>query len=92
MNSRWIVGLMLCLPACVLAKPALSEAQIKQEIIRESIEAYPGRCPCPYHTDRAGRRCGQRSAYSRPGGEAPVCYVQDVTPDMVAAWKARHAS
>lgn len=33
-----------------------------------------GRCDCPYHTDRAGRRCGARSAYSRPGGRSPRCY------------------
>lgn len=33
-----------------------------------------GRCDCPYHTDSAGRRCGARSAYSRPGGRSPRCY------------------
>ena len=32
-------------------------------------------CDCPYDIDRAGRRCGRRSAYSKPGGRAPVCYV-----------------
>lgn len=35
---------------------------------------YTGSCDCPYHTDRAGRRCGARSAYSRPGGRSPRCY------------------
>lgn len=33
-----------------------------------------GRCLCPYDLDRAGRRCGARSAYSRPGGARPVCF------------------
>lgn len=39
--------------------------------IRESIS---GSCQCPYDTDSRGRRCGGRSAYSKPGGESPVCY------------------
>jgi hypothetical protein len=60
-----------------------TDAQIKQRLIRQSIASYPGSCPCPYNTDRAGRRCGARSAYSRPGGYAPLCYPADVTPAMV---------
>jgi hypothetical protein len=34
-----------------------------------------GSCDCPYDRDSRGRRCGDRSAYSRPGGRSPVCYV-----------------
>ena len=70
------------------AAPALaqsSDAQIRREIVRQSIAAYPGNCPCPYNTDRAGRRCGGRSAYSRPGGHAPKCYPSDVSAAEVAA-------
>ena len=36
-----------------------------------------GSCDCPYDTDRRGRSCGKRSAYSRPGGRSPICYVRD---------------
>ncbi|HEX8193232.1 MAG TPA: hypothetical protein VF552_10055 [Allosphingosinicella sp.] len=64
---------------------AQSDTQLKQRIIRESIAAYSGSCPCPYNTDRAGRSCGGRSAYSRPGGAAPICYPADVTPEMIRA-------
>jgi hypothetical protein len=64
---------------------AQSDAQVKQRIIRQSIASYSGSCPCPYSTDRAGRRCGARSAYSRPGGAAPICYAGDVTAAMVRA-------
>lgn len=56
-----------------------SEAQIRKEIIRQSIARYSGSCPCPYNTDRAGRSYGRRSAYSRPGGESPICYPSDVS-------------
>jgi hypothetical protein len=74
------------------AAPALaqrSDAQIRRDIVRQSIAAYPGNCPCPYNTDRAGRRCGGRSAFSRPGGHAPKCYPSDVSPAEVAAGRGR---
>lgn len=34
-------------------------------------------CTCPYDTDRAGRQCGGRSAYSKAGGSGPSCYEND---------------
>lgn len=60
-------------------------ADVRRRIIARSIAAYPGSCPCPYNVDRAGRRCGGRSAYSRPGGRAPLCFPGDVSAAMVAA-------
>ena len=42
--------------------------------IRASVS---GSCDCPYDRDSSGRRCGRRSAYSRPGGRSPICYVGD---------------
>lgn len=69
-------------------KKRLSDAQIKQILIDESIAAYSGNCPCPYNTDSRGRRCGRRSAYSREGGESPLCYAKDVTDEMVQAYRA----
>ena len=70
-------------------KAPKSDAEIKKEIITESIANYAGNCPCPYNTDRAGRRCGGRSAYSRPGGASPICYPSDVTPKMVEDYRKR---
>lgn len=75
--------------ACAGPAAAQTDAQIKQRIIRESIASYPGNCPCPYNTDRAGRRCGARSAYSRPGGHAPLCYPADVSAAQVRSYRAR---
>jgi hypothetical protein len=72
------------------AKKPLSDAQIKQLLIDESIAAYSGNCPCPYNTDRRGRACGRRSAYSREGGEAPLCYPKDVSTEMVKAYREQH--
>jgi len=82
----------ICLAVLVLAlgiaagqtkKAAKTDAEIKQEIIKQSIASYKGTCPCPYNVDRAGRMCGRRSAYSKPGGASPICYEKDVTQKMV---------
>lgn len=72
------------------AREALSDSQIRQAIIQQSLSTYPGNCPCPYNTDRAGRSCGKRSAYSKPGGYAPLCYSSDVSDEMVSAYRAKH--
>ena len=66
-----------------------TDAQIRQILINESIARYSGSCPCPYNTDRGGRRCGDRSAYSRPGGASPLCYPGDISDGALEAYRAR---
>jgi hypothetical protein len=84
-----LIGSLL-LVTVVDAKPK-TDAQIKQAIIRESIASYPGNCPCPYNTARNGSSCGRRSAYSRAGGYAPMCYAADVSNSDVKAYRnSRH--
>ncbi len=68
----------------------LTDEQVRRALIRESIEAYEGRCPCPYQRDSRGRACGRRSAWSREGGEAPYCYPNDVPAEAVAEWRRAH--
>ena len=87
-----VTALFAALSIFFSAQPALaaaSDGQIKQKIIQESIDSYPGNCPCPYNTDRAGRSCGRRSAYSKPGGYAPKCFASDVSAADVAAYRRR---
>lgn len=72
-----------------LPTPTVSDAAIVQRIIAQSIASYPGSCPCPYNTDRGGRRCGKRSAYSKPGGYAPICFAGDVTQAMIEAFRGQ---
>ncbi|WP_420878731.1 hypothetical protein [Rahnella aceris] len=67
-----------------------SDGAIKQAIINESIESYPGNCPCPYNSARNGSSCGKRSAWSRAGGYAPICYKDEVTQEMINKWKEAH--
>ena len=73
------------------AKHPSTDVAIKKAMIRESIESYPGSCPCPYSTARNGSRCGKRSAYSRAGGYETLCFESDITKDMLKEWKAAHA-
>lgn len=73
-------------PPLVLA--ALTDDEVRDRIIRESIARYSGSCPCPYTLDRAGRRCGARSAWSRAGGAAPLCFRAEITEEMISAWRA----
>lgn len=69
---------------------AITDAQIKQILIKQSIADYSGNCPCPYNTARNGSRCGGRSAYSREGGYAPLCYPEDVTKQMINDYRKNH--
>jgi hypothetical protein len=82
--------LALLLIGSAQARTASTDEKIKQQIIQQSIDSYPGSCPCPYNTDRGGRRCGGRSAYSRAGGYETICYDKDVTPAMIKAWRERN--
>ena len=58
---------------------SVSKAKSPEEMIKESIANYPGKCPCPYSLMSNGKKCGKRSAYSEPGGYEPLCYVSDIT-------------
>ena len=65
-------------------------AEIKKILIEQSISdyfVYQGNCPCPYNFDVAGRRCGERSAHTKPGGASPLCYESDVSDWMVKQYK-----
>jgi hypothetical protein len=66
-----------------------TDNEIREHLVIRSIEGYAGSCPCPFNTDRAGRRCGARSAYSRPGGASPLCYASDVSQKMVDDYRKK---
>lgn len=64
----------------------LSDARIRELLIQQSIANYPGNCPCPHNDDRAGRRCGARSAYSKAA--MPRCVThRRFTKDMIAEFR-----
>ena len=68
------IGLILFVAAWTVSA---GEQHVRQ-IISESIASYSGKCACPYSLMSNGRKCGKRSAYSKPGGYEPLCYPEDV--------------
>ena len=74
---------------------ALTAAAIAVIIVQASRAQYHAEgkpCACPDDSMRNGRACGGRSAYSRPGGAAPLCYPSDVTAAMIDSYRQRQAS
>jgi hypothetical protein len=85
-NVRILIHGVIALASVSLAQArecqGMSDDKIRQAIVQESRMAYfrlgyP--CACPYDLARNGQECGRRSAYSRPGGASPKCYVSDIT-------------
>ena len=74
------------------AAPRLSDDEIRQILIDQSIAGYSGSCPCPYNRARNGSRCGARSAWNRAGGASPLCYRSDVTQEMIDRYWRQHGS
>jgi hypothetical protein len=88
-----IVAATLLSPPSAAHAAHLTDDQVRQQIIQQSIGDYRATghpCACPYDLERNRRMCGRVSAYSRPGGAAPLCYAQDVTAGMVADWRRRN--
>ncbi|MDM7850171.1 SH3 domain-containing protein [Pseudochrobactrum kiredjianiae] len=62
-------------PTTTRTLPTQTVAPVRQSRAGQPTrEPYVGTCDCPYDLMRNGRRCGGRSAYSRPGGRNPQCY------------------
>jgi hypothetical protein len=66
---------------------SLTDAEVRKEIIRQSIAGYSGNCACPYNRSSNGSKCGKRSAWSKPGGASPLCYADDVSDQMVKRFR-----
>ncbi|CAN4265629.1 hypothetical protein MCECM63_00112 [Methylophilaceae bacterium] len=85
-----ILAILIILSFSATAKNNLSDDEVKQQMINQSIASYLGSCPCPYNTASNGSRCGRRSAYTKPGGYAPFCYDTDITLQMVKQYRGRN--
>ena len=87
MKKLLLLSLFVSITA--LAKSDLSDIEIKKLMIQDSIATYTGNCPCPYNLASNGSSCGRRSAYSRPGGAAPLCYESDISKQMLDSYRRR---
>lgn len=66
-----------------------TDVQIQAILVARSLASFSGACPCPYSVDQAGQRCGERSVYSRRPTSSLLCHPHDVTPRMIADYRAR---
>ena len=78
-SNRWDLLSILFLKDPGMARVLQSDNDVAKAIIENAITAYSGPCPCPYNTDANGYQCGERSAWSRTGGERPLCYKKDIS-------------
>ncbi|HHO0410638.1 TPA: hypothetical protein ACRR76_005237, partial [Klebsiella quasipneumoniae] len=69
MNIKFVVISVFAV-VCVFASDisiaksnSLSDDQVRQRIIDDSVASYPGTCACPFNTARNGSSCGGRSAW-----------------------------
>ncbi|MDW6004464.1 hypothetical protein [Vibrio mangrovi] len=86
-----VVFILSVCAGSVFAKGILSDAEIRQQIIRDSIRQYSGNCACPYNRASNGYKCGKRSAWSRAGGYSPICYASEISDGDVKEWRAAHS-
>jgi hypothetical protein len=78
-----------------IGEAVLTAAAIAAIIVKTSRDQYYATghpCACPDDLMRNGRACGGRSAYSRPGGAAPLCYPTDVTATMIESYRQKTAA
>jgi len=54
-----------------------------KNMIAKSIANYPGKCACPYQLKSYGKKCGKSSAYSKSRGYSPLCYLSDITKQIL---------
>ena len=90
MKPHSLIILSLLLIQISLPTLALSDSEIKERIIKESIANYKrnvGNCPCDYSLNIKKHKCGKTSAWSKPGGESPICYPNDVTKKMIKEYR-----
>ena len=57
------------------SEPPPQPTASSQPTLVRAREPRTGSCDCPYDYTSSGSRCGKRSAYSRPGGASPICFV-----------------
>ncbi len=85
------LAVILCSACPLPATAQQSDTEIAHAIIRECAAIYHATghpCACPEDRARNGSRCGKRSAYSKPGGASPRCYVSDLSAQEIADYRA----
>ena len=77
---------------CKALRSSPTDLDIRQHLLNQSMASCGGTCPCPQNVDRAGNLCGERSAYSRPGGCEPWCKIEEVPEVEVRKFREKCAA
>lgn len=89
-NSLKLIALILSIYSSVVL--AVTDKEIANQLIQASIIAHSGQCACPFSEMKNGSACGKRSAYSKAGGNRPLCYRNDVSLLMINKWRVQTGS
>ena len=80
-----LAALAILSASSAFAREALSDAQVRDTIVKESVARYLATghpCACPYNLARNGSSCGSRSASAGPAARR-----RSVTPKtLVTGW------
>lgn len=90
-KNLYLIPIVTLIISATVYAQSISDDDVRAMIIKESIASYPGNCPCPYNLAKNGSKCGKRSAWSKPGGYEPLCYVTDISEKMVQQYRQRHS-
>ena len=70
------MAILSCLPSHSQAGSTIPPSGSDEE--RRIQSTWRNICNCPYNLKSNGHRCGTSSAWSRPGGNSPLCYVEEL--------------
>ena len=88
-----LLNTIAILGGLLLAGPALAgdmtDGQVRERIVEESVAAHAGSCACPDEFDAISRACA-RSAQGKSGGEKVVCYPHEISDQQVREYRMRH--
>lgn len=86
--SAIILGLSFTSTAFAALK-AMTDDEIRDNLIKAAIKGFEGECPCPYNRDPKGKECGEESEYFRSQGKI-FCYRQDISIADVNAYRLKY--
>lgn len=79
---------VIAVTALSLSSCNIFEGPVEQNALNWAISNYSGACACPFSLDAVGALCGGHSAYSLGSAGAPICYLSEVSFDLITRYLA----
>ena len=88
---RPILLLCIIVPAFVQALPAMTDKDIRKNILDGYLSNFKGECACPESKDSKNVRCGENSSYFKNNANGDIkCYPADITDDEVNDYRDKY--